>query len=478
MRRGDTGCDDVRELGLVTRHDGHGRDDAGELHLELHVAVEVEVPVEPVLVVADGRDEADDEPARPPRHVGPAALVDVLPEDPVVLLVQTDRALDGVRLALLGGEHDVEVVDDAETVASLVQRVRTPTESPLAGVERVLPPVHRPRVPVRHDHLAHRRAVEHRTSAIAVVVVERERVQHQPFVRVEADAERPRSPADVVAVDHVTRAVGLGDLERPDVGTRGTDVVGEVRPSLGRQRHHAEVDHLQHLAGAVVEEREQPFDRARVAVVGIGLAQVRDAAADPAPLLVRDAERARGPRVDLHDRVLGDAAPPQRGPPVGVLGHAEDRLERLAEEQRGPHPVVYVPGAHVAARDRHHDLDRLETTAGRHEEHLQLAVHGRRVGRTVALRRFAQPDVHEHRPVLEARVGARDRRGEADLSAGDQVERVRGRGGHERWSNATLIAPDSSWVASAVNASRQSSSVNVCVSIFRRSTRPESARSR
>ena len=43
--------------------DRHRRHDAGELHLELDVAVEVEVPVEAVLVVADGRDEADDEPA-------------------------------------------------------------------------------------------------------------------------------------------------------------------------------------------------------------------------------------------------------------------------------------------------------------------------------------------------------------------------------------------------------------------------------
>ena len=71
--------------------DRHRRDDAGELHLELDVAVEVEVPVEAVLVVADGRDEADHEAARAADLVGAAVQVVVLPEDPVVLFVHADR---------------------------------------------------------------------------------------------------------------------------------------------------------------------------------------------------------------------------------------------------------------------------------------------------------------------------------------------------------------------------------------------------
>ena len=47
-----------------------------------------------------------------------------------------------------------------------------------------------------------------------------------------------------------------------------------------------------------------------------------------------------------------------------------------------------------------------------------------------------------------------------------------------RWSNATLMASELSWVAKAVNAARQSSSANVWVSIPVRSTRPVSTRSR
>src|ERR1019366_8137142 len=47
-----------------------------------------------------------------------------------------------------------------------------------------------------------------------------------------------------------------------------------------------------------------------------------------------------------------------------------------------------------------------------------------------------------------------------------------------RWSNATLIAPDWSWVARATNASGQASSPNVWVSMPVRSTRPSATRSR
>ena len=56
---------------------------------------------------------------------------------------------------------------------------------------------------------------------------------------------------------------------------------------------------------------------------------------------------------------------------------------------------------------------------------------------------------------------------------------LRGRPSAQRWSNATLIAPERSWVASATNGSRQfSSSGKVCVSIPVRSTRPSPTRSR
>ena len=288
----------------------------------------------------------------------------------MVLLVEADRVLDRVRLALFGRQHRVEVVDDAGTVAPVLQRVRHATEPPLAGVERVLPPVHRARVPVGHDHLAHRRPIEHGpddarcrcrpVSGVGIVVCDG--VQHQALVGIEADTERPPLPAHEVPVDVEARAVGLRDLDRLQVVAHRSDIGREVRTPFRRHRDHAEVDHLEHLTGTLVEEGDHVLDRARVPVVGLRLALIGDAAADAAAFLVLDAERARGPRVDLHEVEVVDAPPPHRRLPLGVLLHRHDRLERLAEQQRRPHAVAHGPRADLTGGDRHDDLDHLEAS--------------------------------------------------------------------------------------------------------------------
>ena len=172
----------------------------------------------------------------------------VLPQDPVVFLVHADRVLHGVRLAFLGREDGVEVVDDAEAVAAELERVRHASEAPLAGVERVLPPVHRAGVAVRHDHLRDRRTRQHPTEPIAVAVVDV--VQRQAFVGVEADAERPALPLDAISVDREARSLGLCDLERLEVIAHRSDIFGKVRAALGRQRHDAVIDDLEHLVRA------------------------------------------------------------------------------------------------------------------------------------------------------------------------------------------------------------------------------------
>ncbi len=53
----ELGCHEAGKAAGVARADGHRRHDPGQLHLELDSAVEVEVPVEAVLVVAHGGDE-------------------------------------------------------------------------------------------------------------------------------------------------------------------------------------------------------------------------------------------------------------------------------------------------------------------------------------------------------------------------------------------------------------------------------------
>ena len=180
----------------------------------------------------------------------------------------------------------------------------------------------------------------------------------------------------MVAVDVVARTCRLHDLERLQVVADRPDVVAEVRAPFVGYGHDAEVDDLEHLAGAGVEECDDAFDRPRVPVVGCVAAEVGDAAADAAPFFVRDPERSRGPRIDLDAIEVVDAPASERGLPVGVLLHADDGRERLAEQERGPHTRFDHPRPHLAVRDGDDHLERLEPRAGGHEQRLHLAVDG------------------------------------------------------------------------------------------------------
>ena len=123
---------------LAGRH-RRGLDDASQLGFELDRAVLIEVPVEAVIVIADGREERDHEPARAPHLKRLVAEFVVLPEDAVILLMQADRVLHDRRLAVIVGDRHVEIMDMAEAIAAELQRVGELAETVFAGVERALP---------------------------------------------------------------------------------------------------------------------------------------------------------------------------------------------------------------------------------------------------------------------------------------------------------------------------------------------------
>lgn len=131
------------------------------LGLQLDGAVQVQVPVEPVVVVADGQEERDDESSRPPHLGHPVEHVGVLPQHAVVLLVQADRVLHHLRVTVLVGDGDVEVRDLAQAIAAQLKGIGVPAEQVLTLVEVVLPVPHRRRVGVGHHHLGDGRAVHH-----------------------------------------------------------------------------------------------------------------------------------------------------------------------------------------------------------------------------------------------------------------------------------------------------------------------------
>jgi hypothetical protein len=192
----------VEELAVARRLTGGHRprrEDAGQLDLALDAAVLVEVPEDPVVVVADRRERRDDQPARPAdvRPAGPHVLVP--PERAVVLLVHADGVLHLERRAVLVDQRGVEVADLAEAVAPEGQRVDQRPEVQLAAVVGVLPAVGGGRIAVGDDHLGHGGAVEDGTDPAALLPADG--VQHQPLAGGEADAQPPVLPADERAVD-------------------------------------------------------------------------------------------------------------------------------------------------------------------------------------------------------------------------------------------------------------------------------------
>ena len=97
-------------------------------------------------------------------------VIDVLPKNGVVLLVQTYRVLDGVGLAPGVGQGGVDVDDLAQAVAAQLQRGRHHAQTPLPDVEGRPAVVVERGIAVRNDHLGKRHPVG--DIAFGAVVVE------------------------------------------------------------------------------------------------------------------------------------------------------------------------------------------------------------------------------------------------------------------------------------------------------------------
>ncbi|SKT98080.1 Uncharacterised protein [Mycobacteroides abscessus subsp. abscessus] len=94
--------------------------DSGRPDLTFDVSVLVKPPVGEVFVVGDGYMERHGKPAHP-AYLGAVIMVDVFPQDSVVLFVDADRVLDGVWLTLAVVQHGIQIPDLAQAVAAQLQ---------------------------------------------------------------------------------------------------------------------------------------------------------------------------------------------------------------------------------------------------------------------------------------------------------------------------------------------------------------------
>ena len=308
-------------LAIVHRRNA---DDAGELGLHLDGAVEIQIPVEAVFVVADSVEGTDHEPPGAAHLGGLAVAVVVLPEDAVVLLVDAYCALDGTGAAVRLHRHVVEVVDFAEAVAAEHEGVGAIADAGFAGVEHVLPAVHGIGVAVGHHHVRESRAVQHRTPgrviALARAIPHFQLVQHEPVDGMHGDAEAPVGPGDGAAFYREAGAVWLADFEgferRAQVGL----ACGVVATMFRWQRYGAVVFEVGDSTGGKVDMSDETLHGAGVAVVGLVLAHEADGTVGS--MAGRDARMliaAGRPRIDLHMLEVGYAAFAHGGLPAGVF---------------------------------------------------------------------------------------------------------------------------------------------------------------
>ena len=240
-------------------------------------------------------------------------VVDVLPQDGVVLLVQADRVRDRVRLPAGVVEHGVDVPDLAEAVAAQLQRGGHEPQTPLADVEGGPPVVVEGRVAVGHHHLRERHPVG--DVAHGAVVVVRHLVDHRTLAVVEAQPHRPVLPAQLGALEGEGRALGLGDLQRPEVGAQ------VARPGSGHVlRVHRRLTvvvvvlELEQLQAVQVDHQLEARHRVRVDVARRRLPVPDVAPAQPAvPPLLGHQRATVGPHLDHHQRQVGDPAGRERG---------------------------------------------------------------------------------------------------------------------------------------------------------------------
>ncbi len=157
--------------GVFAGGGGGGLHQAGGLGLELDGAVLVEVPVEGVVVVAEGGDEGNHQAA------GAAALggevgehIGVFPQKAVVLLVDADGVRQRLRGAVVVGDDGVEVADLAEAVAAQAERVGVAAEGVFADVEVADPVAGGVGVGVRDGHFGEGGAVQYGAQPVAVTV--------------------------------------------------------------------------------------------------------------------------------------------------------------------------------------------------------------------------------------------------------------------------------------------------------------------
>lgn len=98
----------------------------------------IELVVEHILVIRQRDDELHNQLSSPCHHGASSPPIGVLPADAIVLLMDANDIRSDFALAIRAGDHTVEVLDHAETVAAELQIVSAVPEAAVAEIEGLL----------------------------------------------------------------------------------------------------------------------------------------------------------------------------------------------------------------------------------------------------------------------------------------------------------------------------------------------------
>ena len=339
------------------------------------------------------------------------------------------------RLARPGVGHAVEIGDLAQAVAAELERVRERAHAVLAGVEHVLEVDGRVGVAVGDHELGDRRPVADRAPLAGVHVADV--VQRQPLARVKPDPQVPALPLQPAAVEHVARALGLGDLDREQAGAVRSPAAVAVVAALARRRRRpgGVVVNPQHRHVVQVDHGHEPVQRPGIGVVAVIVAaQPRDR-----PRLPRRArlERPARPCLDVHRSGI-DPSLPHRLDVAGVGPHGGGDRDELLDVDRGLHPLGQVDGRQQPVFvERHEHLDAAPALVVEHDAECLSRQRPARLlpGQVGGLGGLAHLDRHDPQPVGQTRRSTHDRNGAGHLVGRQGIERVRATHRRERRSS-------------------------------------------
>src|SRR5947207_393424 len=114
----ETRCDEHPILGFDVRGNSSGTHDAGEFHLVLDCPILVEIPVEPIFIIANSGNERDDQAARAPDLSLIRSPVDMLPQYAEILFVHTYCVRHNNHIAAAVDCVCVKIMNVAQAVTS------------------------------------------------------------------------------------------------------------------------------------------------------------------------------------------------------------------------------------------------------------------------------------------------------------------------------------------------------------------------